>query len=85
MARGSIREYAAAVREPYEAASCGEKGRMLAEFLRVTGHEREAVIQLMSRGAPRAIWRSASAGPRVRFGGGCSAAAGMGGCRPPLR
>ena len=49
MTRGSIREYAQAVRERYLLASKKEKGRILDEFTRVTGHHRKAVIRLLHR------------------------------------
>ena len=64
MAPGSAREYAEAVRERYFLAVKKEKGRILDEFTKVTGHHRKAAIRLFrhwnqsimnrKRGRPRA-------------------------------
>jgi len=47
MTRGSIQEYAAAVRERYKSGNRAEKGRILDEFTKVTGCHRKAVIRLL--------------------------------------
>lgn len=49
MSYGSIREYAAAVRPRYRAASKAEKGRLLDEFCAVTGYHRKAAVRLLGR------------------------------------
>ena len=56
MTRGSIREYAAALRGRYAAAGKGEKGRLLDEFCRVTGYHRKAAMRLL-RAEPRPVGR----------------------------
>ena len=50
MTRGSIREYAEAVRERYLGGSKKEKGRILDEFTKVIGCHRKAAIRLLHRG-----------------------------------
>jgi len=50
MTRGSIREYAEAVRGRYFLASKKQKGKILDEFTRVTGCHRKAAIRLFRRG-----------------------------------
>ena len=52
MTRGSIREYAKAVRGRYLQASKKEKGRVLDEFTQVTGYHRKAAVRLLRRGKP---------------------------------
>jgi len=52
MSRASVHEYAAALRERYERAEKGERGRLLAEFVAVTGYHRKAAARLL-REAPR--------------------------------
>jgi hypothetical protein len=47
MTRGSIREYAAAVRPRYLSASKAEKTRILDEFCQVTGYHRKSAIGLL--------------------------------------
>ena len=47
MTRGSIREYAAAVRPRYLKASKREKKRILDEFCQVTGYHRKSAIRLL--------------------------------------
>ena len=47
MTRGSIREYAEAVRGRYLIASRKEKSRILDEFTKVTGCHRKAAIRLV--------------------------------------
>ncbi len=49
MTRGSIQEYATAVRERYKGGTRAEKGRILDEFTKVTGCHRKAVIRLLCR------------------------------------
>ena len=44
MTRGSIREYTQAVRERYLRASKKEKGKILDEFVSVTGYHRKSAI-----------------------------------------
>lgn len=48
----SVAEYGAAVRERYRGAARREKGAILDEVCRVTGHHRKAAIRLLGR-APR--------------------------------
>jgi hypothetical protein len=49
MTRGSIREYAAAVRERSRRADKGAKGAILDEFCRTTGYHRNAAARLLRR------------------------------------
>ena len=49
MTRGSILEYAEAIRERYLAASKGKKGEFLDQFTMVTGCHRKAAIRLLRR------------------------------------
>lgn len=49
MTRGSVEEYAAAIRERYRRADRREKGHILEEFTRVTGYHRQAAIRLLGR------------------------------------
>ena len=49
MTRGSILEYAEALRSRYFKASRVEKGKMLDEFTQVTGLHRKAAIRLLNR------------------------------------
>ncbi|MFQ5875036.1 MAG: transposase family protein [Dehalococcoidia bacterium] len=49
MTRGSVKEYAEAIRERYQRASRREKVRILDEFTQVTGYHRKAVIRLLGR------------------------------------
>ena len=49
MTRGSIHEYTEAVRERYLRASKKEKGRILDEFVNVTGYHRKSAIRLFHR------------------------------------
>ncbi|HEX2184441.1 MAG TPA: ISNCY family transposase, partial [Chloroflexota bacterium] len=65
MTRGSIREYAAAVRERYQAAGKCEQGRILDEFCRTTGYHRKAAIRLLNRPPTRPERRR---GPPPRYG-----------------
>ena len=50
MTRGSILEYREAVRWRYLNAKKKEKGRILDEFVQVTGYHRKAAIRLLRRG-----------------------------------
>ncbi|MBL7208973.1 MAG: hypothetical protein ISS52_02625 [Dehalococcoidia bacterium] len=49
MTRGSIQEYTEAVRGRYLRASKKEKGRILDEFVNVTGCHRKSAIRLLRR------------------------------------
>jgi hypothetical protein len=49
MTRGSVREYAAAVRDRYRSGNKMEKGKILDEFVKVTGLHRKAAIRLLNR------------------------------------
>lgn len=55
MTRGSIEEYAEAIRERYRRASRKEKGRILDEFTQVTGYHRKAAVRLLKRGQGRSL------------------------------
>ena len=52
MTRGSIREYAEAVRGRYLRATRKEKGKILDEFTQVIGCHRKAAIRLLRRPSP---------------------------------
>lgn len=47
MTRGSVLEYAAAVRDRYRSGDKVGKGKILDEFVRVTGYHRKAAIRLL--------------------------------------
>jgi len=49
MMRGSIQEYREAVRERYLRAGKKGKGRILDEFVNVTGYHRKSAIRLLRR------------------------------------
>jgi len=49
MTRGSVEEYAKAVRERYQRASRKEKKRILDEFTRVSGYHRACLVRLLER------------------------------------
>jgi hypothetical protein len=49
MTRGSIMEYSEAVRQRYKTVNKKEKGRLLDEFIQVTGYNRKSAIRLLSR------------------------------------
>ena len=49
MTRGSIQEYTEAVRWRYLKAMKKEKGRILDEFIQVSGYHRKAAIRLLHR------------------------------------
>jgi len=53
MTRGSVREYAAAIRDRYRLANKVKKGKMLDEFVKVTGYHRKAAIRMLLK-APKA-------------------------------
>jgi len=66
MTRGSIREYAAAVRPRYLKASKREKKRILDEFCHVTGYHRKSAIRLLRhppKGAGKRRGRPKKYGP----------------------
>ena len=66
MTRGSVLEYAAAVRGRYLAARKKEKSKMLDEFMRVTGYHRKAAIRLLLNKPRRASRRR---GRPAQYGG----------------
>jgi len=66
MTRGSIQEYAEAVRWRYLNARKEEKGRILDEFIQVTGYHRKAAIRLLHRKSSRK--REQRRGRRRRYG-----------------
>ena len=47
MTRGSVREYMAAVRDRYRSADKMDKGKILDEFVRVTGYHRKSAIRVL--------------------------------------
>ena len=47
MTRGSVKEYAAAIRDRYRSANKVKKSKMLDEFVRVTGYHRKAAIRML--------------------------------------
>jgi hypothetical protein len=47
MTRGSVKEYAAAIRDRYRSANKLKKGKMLDEFIKVTGYHRKAAIRML--------------------------------------
>ena len=47
MTRGSVLEYAVAVRDRYQSGNRVEKGKVLDEFVRVTGYHRKAAIRVL--------------------------------------
>jgi len=67
MTRGSVKEYAEAIRERYRRANRKEKRWMLEEFTRVTGYHRKAVIRLLRRERSR-VWGRRRGRPR-QYGG----------------
>jgi len=66
MTRGSIQEYTEAVRLRYLNARKEEKGRILDEFIQVTGYHRKAAIRLLHRKGLRK--REQRRGRRRRYG-----------------
>jgi hypothetical protein len=69
MTRGTIAEYAAAVRERYRAVGKREQGWILDEFCRSTGCYRKAAIRLL-RPRPPAPVRAGGGHPRAVSGSG---------------
>ena len=65
MSRGSVLEYTEAVRERYLTAGKKEKGRILDEFVLVTGYHRKAAIRLLHRDGSR---RRKRRGRQRRYG-----------------
>jgi hypothetical protein len=51
MTLSSVKEYAAAIRERYQKADREGKGKILDEFVKVTGYHRKAVIRLLCKPA----------------------------------
>ncbi|MBM4452651.1 MAG: transposase family protein [Chloroflexi bacterium] len=47
MTRGSVKEYAAAIRDRYRSVNKLKKGKMLDEFIKVTGYHRKAAIRML--------------------------------------
>jgi hypothetical protein len=47
MTRGSVQEYTAAIRSRYRSANKARKGKMLDEFIQVTGYHRKAAIRML--------------------------------------
>jgi hypothetical protein len=66
MTRGSIQEYTEAVRWRYLNARKEEKGRILDEFIQVTGYHRKAAIRLLRRKGSQK--RENRRGRRRRYG-----------------
>lgn len=69
MTRGSVAEYAEAMRGRYRRAGKRRKGELLDEFCRVTGYHRKAAVRLLNRtdtsGARRRSGRPKRYGPEV--------------------
>jgi hypothetical protein len=63
MSRGSVKEYAEAIRERYKRAERKEKGRILDEFTQAAGYHRKAAIRLLGSG-PRAPGHGRRGRPR---------------------
>jgi hypothetical protein len=57
MTRGSVKEYAKVVRLRYLSARKDEKGKILDEFIQVTGYHRKAAIRLLNRKSLRQVQR----------------------------
>ena len=55
MTRGGVKEYLEAVQGRYQRATRQEKGRILDEFVQVTGYHRKAAIRLLARGYRKGI------------------------------
>ena len=64
MTQGSIRDYAAAIRKRYTAASKRAKTELLNEFCAVTGYHRKAAVRLLRR--PKGVGNRC--GRRPRYG-----------------
>ena len=83
MTRGSVKEYAEAVRERYLKADRKEKTQLLDEFVRVTGYHRKAAIRLLNRGhklrrAQAALGTHPGTTTDIRVGDNLSLEGGMG-------
>lgn len=61
----TLAEYANAIRERYQRASKGEKGRILDEFCQTTGYNRKAAIRLLGR---RPVSQRRHGGGRTPYG-----------------
>ena len=57
MTRGSVKEYLGAVQGRYWKAGRKEKGRILDEFVQVTGYHRKAAIRLLTHGYQKSVPR----------------------------
>jgi len=57
MTRGSVMEYTGAVRNRYRSTNRGEKGKILDEFVKVTGYHRKAAIRLLRRSKAQQVMR----------------------------
>jgi hypothetical protein len=57
MTLGSVKEYAAAIRDRYRKADKEGKGKILDEFVKVTGYHRKAAIRLLCKPARVAVRR----------------------------
>lgn len=65
MTRGSIREYALAVRERYRRSSKKGKGKILDEFTQVTGYHRKGASRLLRAGPERREPRGRRGRPKL--------------------
>jgi len=57
MTRGSVLEYTGAVRNHYRSTNREEKGKILDEFVKVTGYHRKAAIRLLRRSEVQQVMR----------------------------
>jgi hypothetical protein len=57
MTRGSVLEYTGAVRNRYRSTNRREKGKILDEFVKVTGYHRKAAIRLLRRSEAQQVMR----------------------------
>jgi hypothetical protein len=57
MTRGSVLEYTGAVRNRYRSMNRREKGKILDEFVKVTGYHRKAAIRLLWRSEAQQVMR----------------------------
>ena len=57
MTRGSVLEYTGAVRNRYRSTNRREKGKILDEFVKVTGYHRKAAIRLLRRSKAQQVMR----------------------------
>lgn len=65
MTRGSVREYTEAVKSRYLRARKDGKGKILDEFIQVTGYHRKAAIRLLHR---KSSWQRQRCGRERRYG-----------------